>query len=236
MPNKIAIMQPYFFPYIGYFQLINAVDKFVIYDDVQFTKKGWFNRNRLLFNGKIEYFTINISKDSDYLNVRDRKISLNFFEKDAIKILRKIEQNYKKSPFIDDVLPLLKDVFSNKEENLFNFIFYSLQQVLNYLKINTEIIISSTLPLNHELKNKHRIFDIYTYLKGTEYINPIGGKALYDKVDFKKNGVDLSFIETIPIEYKQFSNEFYPFLSIIDVMMFNSVGEIKGMLNEYKII
>ncbi len=236
MSKKIAIMQPYFFPYIGYFQLINAVDTFVVYDNVQFTKKGWFHRNRLLFNGKIDYFTINIAKDSDYLNVVERKVAPAFFQKEATKTLRKIEQNYRKAPYFKQVFPLLEQVFHHKEENLFAFIFYSLKQVLEYLKIDTEIIVSSTLPLDHELKNKYRVFDIYKHLKATHYINPIGGMELYDKTDFKNNSVNLSFIQTNPIEYKQFGDEFHSFLSIIDVMMFNSVGEIKEMLENYELI
>lgn len=232
---KLAIMQPYFFPYLGYFQLINAVEVFVIYDNVQYTKKGWFNRNRLFFNNKVEYFTINIQKDSDYLDVSERKISQNYFDKEMPKILRKIEQNYKLAPFFDEVYPLIKELFCFQNENLFDYIYNSLYKILEYLKINTKIIKSSTLPLDHKLKNKYRVFDIYKYLEADCYINPSGGHSLYDKNDFLTNDVNLNFLEQNLQVYNQFSKSFEAGLSIIDVLMFNSKTEVIKMLNTYKI-
>ncbi len=82
---KLAIMQPYFFPYIGYFQLINTVDEFVVYDNIEFTKKGWINRNRILVNGKDEYITLPIKKDSDFLHVKDRFLA-ETWSKDSAKM------------------------------------------------------------------------------------------------------------------------------------------------------
>lgn len=233
---KLAIMQPYFFPYIGYFQLIRAADKFVIYDNIKFTKKGWFHRNKLSFNKKVEYFTINIKNDSDYLDAKDRVISPIYFEKEVPKILRKIEQSYKKAPYFNEVFPWLKNVFQYEEENLFNYIHNSIKETVKYLNINTEIIISSSLPINYNLKNKWKIFDIYNYLQADLYINPIGGKKIYDIDDFKKHKVNLKFLESNMPKYKQFNEEFIPYLSIIDVMMFNSPEEIRKMLNNYELI
>lgn len=227
-------MQPYFFPYLGYFQLINAVDKFVIYDNVQFTKRGWFNRNRLFLDGKVEYFSINISKDSDFLDVRERKISSVFFNKESNRILRKIEKNYKQAPFFNAIYPIIKSAFQYDNNNLFEFIYNSLRITLNYLKIDTEIIVSSTLPLDHTLKNKYRVFDIYRYLEGTKYINPSGGHKLYNKQDFESNRVNLCFLQQMLPKYNQLNTEeFISGLSIIDVMMFNSLDEIRTMLTEY---
>ena len=228
-------MQPYFFPYLGYFQLINAVDTFVLYDNVQYTKKGWLNRNRLVLNGKVEYFTISLVKDSDYLDIVERKISPNYMMKDMPKILRKIEQSYKKAPHFGLVYPLIKEVFEYKNDNLFEYIHYSLTKVLGYLGVSTKIIKSSNLPLDHKLKNKHRIFDIYKHLKATGYVNSSGGHDLYDKEEFFKNEVKLKFLEqSLPV-YTQFSNEFNEGLSIIDIMMFNDKAEIIKMLNTNKL-
>ena len=83
---KLAIMQPYFFPYIGYFQLIKSVDEFVIYDNIQYTKKGWINRNRILVNGTDYLISLPLKKDSDYLNVVDRQLAESW-EKDRTKLL-----------------------------------------------------------------------------------------------------------------------------------------------------
>ena len=119
---KLAIMQPYIFPYIGYFQLINAVDKFVVYDNIQFTKKGWINRNRVLMNGKDEYFTISLKKDSDFLNVDQRMVS-DIFKTDRIKLLRRISEAYRKAPEYNKVYPLVESIINEEEENLFAFIY-----------------------------------------------------------------------------------------------------------------
>lgn len=232
---KIAIMQPYFFPYLGYFQLINAVDKFVVYDNIQFTKKGWFNRNRLLFNGKVDYFSINIAKGSDYLDVCERKISNFFFQKESSKILRKIEQNYKKAPQFDLVFSLISMIFKYNDDNLFNFLYNSLIKTLSFLEIEINLITSSTLLTNQELKNQERVMDICKYLKAKTYINPIGGIELYDKDVFKKNEINLHFLKSELPNYPQLHKGFIPGLSIIDVMMFNSVEEIKEMLKKYKL-
>ena len=230
---RLAIMQPYFFPYIGYWQLIHAVDKFVIYDDVQFTKKGWFHRNRLLFNNKVEYFSINLKKDSDYLDVRDRYISPVYFEKEMPKILRKIAQSYSKAPYFHNVYPLIKGILEYDSNNLFDYLYNSIKSLSNYIGIDTEFIISSTLPVSSELKNKWRIFKICEYLNIYDYLNPIGGKELYKKEEFKENNVNLNFIKTLPIEYEQKSTDFFPNLSIIDVLMFNSIKSFKNLLNNY---
>jgi len=148
---RLAIMQPYIFPYIGYFQLINSVDKFVLYDNIQFTKKGWINRNRVLVNGRDEYFTLPLKKDSDFLHVDQRKLS-DTFKADRVKILRRIIESYRKAPEFNTVYPLLESVINNEEENLFVFIYRSLQTVCEYLGIKTEFVISSTIAIDHGLK------------------------------------------------------------------------------------
>ncbi len=233
---KIAIMQPYFFPYIGYFQLINAVDKFIVYDNVEFTKRGWFHRNKLLFDNKVEYFCINIKSDSDYLNVNDRYISSVYFKKGKIKILRKINQYYKDAPFFNTAFPIVKEILEYNDDNLFNYIFNSIIRVNQHLRLDTEVIVASNIPINHDLKGQSRIFEICQYFKANDYINSIGGSELYSKDDFKNKGINLYFLKCNTPVYKQFNNEFIRHLSIIDVMMFNSPDVIDTMLNEYKLV
>lgn len=233
---KLAIMQPYIFPYIGYFQLINAVDTFVVYDNIQFTKKGWINRNRILVNGKDEFFTISLKKDSDFLNVDQRKLS-DTFKTERIKLLRRITESYRKAPEFNSVYSLLESVINNDEENLFSFIYQSLQTVCTYLDIKTEFIISSAVPIDHQLKSQDKVIAICKALNAAKYINPIGGIELYSKEKFEQNNIELNFIQSNTIKYRQFKNEFVPWLSIIDVMMFNSKEKVQEYLQSgYTII
>ena len=233
---KVAIMQPYFFPYIGYFQLINAVDVFVIYDSIEFSKKGWINRNRILVNNKDYVFTLPLKKDSDFLNVDERFLSDNW-NSDKIKLLNKIKEAYRKAPFYNAVIVILEDALNYEDKNLFCFIKNSLIKVLDYLEIKTKIIQSSEVNFDNSLKNQDKVIAICNALKAKSYINPIGGLELYDKEVFKASGIELQFLKANPITYQQYENEFVMFLSIIDVMMFNSVGDIKKFItNEFQIL
>lgn len=229
---KIAIMQPYFVPYIGYFQLINAVDQFVIYDNIKYTKKGWINRNRILVDDKDEYITLPIRKDSDYLHVDQRKLADSFAD-DKCKILRKLAYAYRKAPHYDAVYALMERILEKPENNLFEFIYKSVTEISKFLEIDTKFVISSTLPVDHELKAQDRVIAICKALNTTTYINPPGGVDLYSKETFQENGIALEFLQSEPIRYTQFKNDFIASLSIIDVMMFNSPEEIKKFLASF---
>ncbi len=230
---KIAIMQPYFFPYIGYWQLIHAVDKFVVYDNVEYSKKGWINRNRILVSDQPKYVTIPIKKDSDFLEIRDRFLSENYiFE--MKKNLRIIESAYKKAPFFECIFPIVREILLFENNNLFDYIYNSICKIVNFLEIETEIIVSSSLPIDKSYKNKHRVMKICNILTSDCYLNPIGGTSLYDKEEFRQQGINLNFIKTNEITYKQFNNEFISNLSIIDVMMFNSIDQIRSYLTNYE--
>lgn len=231
---KIAIMQPYFCSYIGYYQLINSVDKFVICDNMQYTKRGWFNRNRILDNGTDRIFTIPIKKDNRYLNVNLRFLADNSIE-ERNRILKQIQTLYKKASFFSQNYPLVRRLFIQNNNNLFDFIHYSVVELCFNLDIKTEIILCSSLDIDHELKSQDRIIEMCKYFKPDTYINSIGGKELYDKKVFKKEGIDLKFIKSKNIEYAQFNHEFVPWLSIIDLLMFNDIEQIKSYLNEYEL-
>jgi hypothetical protein len=232
---KIAIMQPYFLPYIGYFQLLNSVDKFVIYDNIQFTKRGWIHRNRMLLNGADDYFTLPLKKASDFLNVNQRELS-DSFEIEKVKILRKINELYSKSPQYDKVHPMIVAIFNYSDKNLFEFILNAINVIKNYLDIQTEIIISSSISINHDLKSEVKVIAICKALGAKEYVNAIGGIDLYTKSTFLSNGIDLNFIKSNPIEYLQFDKKFVPWLSILDVLYFNSKEKAKEYLSHYTII
>ncbi|BCM25246.1 WbqC family protein [Methyloradius palustris] len=231
---KLAIMQPYFLPYIGYFQLIAAVDVFVIYDNIKYTKKGWINRNRYFRNGKDELFSLPLKSDSDFLNISERFISESF---DASKLLNQLSNAYSKAPYFYQTLPLLEKIINYQEKNLFNFIYYSVVSICEYLEIDTKIVISSTLDIDHELKGTAKVFAICESLGASQYINAIGGVELYGKDDFFQKGIALKFIKSNITEYKQFENNFIPWLSMIDCMMFNSKETlIKWLTTHYEFI
>ncbi len=229
---KVAIMQPYFFPYLGYFQLIKTVDKYVIYDDVNFIKGGWINRNKLLLNENEFMFNLILSGASPNKLIRDISISEN-----QTKLLKTIESAYKKAPFYSTVFPIINDIVNYKDKNLAKYIGNSLIQLANYLEIKTDIIFSSNIENKDcSLKAQEKVINICTILGATEYINNIGGIDLYQKKDFEKNNLKLYFLKTQSIEYKQFNNAFIPNLSILDVIMFNSSKEINAMLDQYELI
>lgn len=233
---KIGIMQPYFLPYLGYWQLINAVDKYVVYDNIQFEKRSWIRRNRILINGKDFLFSLPIKSDSDYLDIRERFLSETYFNKDKDKLLKIIASAYKKAPRFEEAFSIIQKCINHENNNLFEYIFHSIIQIMKYLGINTEIIISSDIDIDHFLRNKHRVIEICKALGGDIYINSSGGINLYDKKEFSKYGLELKFIKMNDIQYRQFDHPFVPNLSIIDTMMFNDREKIKEMLHEYQLL
>ena len=227
----IAIMQPYLFPYIGYWQLINTVDTYVVYDDVNYMQKGYINRNNILVGGKSQLFTLELIGASQNKLINEIRIGGN-----SEKIIKTIKQSYIKAPYFDKVFPMIENILNNQENNLARFIGYSLEKISNYLEINTKFIYSSDIEKDNNLKAGDKLIAISKILNASQYINAIGGQELYEKDIFKKEGIELNFLETEIIEYKQFKNDFIPYLSIIDMMMFNSVENIKDMLTRYDVV
>ncbi len=234
---KIGIMQPYFFPYIGYFQLISAVDRFVFYDDVNFIKQGWINRNRILCNNKPLMFSVPISNMSSFVKIHDTYIDLPQFSKWEKRYLKTLNQSYSKAKYFDTIYLGVRQLLRNKQyKTIAELAIESVFWVMNYLGIETEVIPTSRVYRNESLKKEERLLDICFKENSDIYINPIGGQKLYSKTFFKKNGIDLYFLESCIREYRQFDNSFVPGLSIIDVMMFNSVSKIRKMLNDTELI
>ncbi len=222
-------------PYIGYFQLIDSVDEFVIYDNIKYTKKGWINRNRILCNHKDALISLPLAKDHDSLDVVQRELASDF-DKTQKQLQRKILECYRHAPYFDDTFAIIKRCFEYENNNLFEFIYFSVSELVNYFDIKTKIIVSSSLDINHGLKSQEKVLAICKNLSADRYINAIGGQLLYDKKDFAKENITLNFIKTKSITYKQFNNDFVPWLSIIDVMMFNHLDDIKKFIKEYELI
>jgi hypothetical protein len=229
----LGIMQPYLLPYIGYWQLLAAVDRFVVYDNIQYTKKGWINRNRFLRNGSDAFFTVPLKKGSDSLDVKERTIAADF---DPRTILNPLAAAYRNAPFFADVFPTVETIVMAAPRNLFEYLHHSLVTIAGYLEITTPIVVSSTVAIEQGLKSERKVLALCEALGADRYLNPAGGKDLYSASTFAERGVELQFIRARPVVYRQYDNPFVPSLSIVDVMMFNSRAAVRGMLGDYDLV
>ncbi len=234
----LAIMQPYLLPYIGYMQLMGAVDTFVLYDDVAFINRGWINRNKLLINGQEHLFTVPLKDASQ--NKRINEVHLADDPKWRSKLLKTIEQGYRKAPQYAVVMPLTEKIVNFTTDSIAEMIYHSLVELNGYLGLTPKLVASSSIYENEQLKAQDRILDICRQEGATRYINPIGGMELYDKVRFAEAGITLNFIRSERVEYTQFnrgdSSTFIPWLSILDVLMFNDVPAVKELLTKYELV
>lgn len=233
---KIGIMQPYFFPYIGYFQLIKAVDRFIVYDDVTFIKQGWINRNRLLANGSSLLFSVPLSGASSYAFIRDVRIKCELYDGWRKKFCKTLEQCYRKAPQYENVLPIIKDVIGSKPRMISNLAVRSIKMVSDYLGITTEIVETAINYNNSQLKAEDRVIDICRQEGAQIYVNVAGGRKLYSHDNFKRNGINLKFLDTKDISYQQLEHPFVPSLSIIDVLMFNTAESVIEFVNQYELV
>ena len=227
---RLAIMQPYFLPYIGYYQLIASADVFVVYDDIKYTKKGWINRNRMLINGAGVIFSLPLKKGSDFLSIVDRRLAADFNRE---RLLNQIKSAYRSAPYFAQTFQLVAQVVRHDDENLFRFLHHSIVKTCEHLGIATEIRISSAIAIDPDLKSQEKVLALCEAIGATTYINAIGGMDLYSKDAFLEKSVELQFIQSQPFEFPQFGDAFVPWLSIIDVMMFNSIEEIQRQLTRF---
>jgi hypothetical protein len=235
IPDSVAIIQPYVFPYIGYFQLLYSVEKVVFYDDVNFIKRGWINRNKILMHQSDFMFTIPLQKASqnkliNEVELADSKLFIQKFR-------QQLQSAYQKAPFYSEVIEVIESVFDAEYQNIGDLAIASILSVCNYLDIELQWMKSSQE--FHETfgqEKADRLISISKKIGADNYLNPIGGKQLYEKEYFKNQEIELGFIQTGNVSYKQFKNEFVPYLSIIDVLMFNDVDRVKNLLNKFDIV
>ncbi len=242
---KLGIMQPYFFPYIGYFQLIKAVDTFILYDQVQYIKKGWINRNRIIEVNRADRI---ISVPVKHIAVTQliAETEIDNCVKWQHQMIKIIEFNYKRSPFFDEIFTFIKSILSIPYQKISQLNSYSIQAIASFLDIKTKIITeddrlnSVEIDLSgiesDENRKTRRVLSICERFDAQAYINPIGGVELYDKTNFKVGGIDLLFVKTKEYHYQQFSEAFIPHLSIIDVLFCCGLEKTKELLNNYELI
>jgi hypothetical protein len=235
---KIAIMQPYLFPYIGYFQLVAAADLFVLYDDVNYIKKGWINRNRILLQGAEHVFTLPCLDVSQ--NKLINEVLVDWSSKELRKVRTTLETAYRKAPFFEQVYPLVRGVLElSGPATIAEVAAQSIRAVCTYLGIATPLVTSSQRPYqNAHLSKGARLVDIVQQEGGDQYLNAIGGEALYTKDLFTQHDIALHFVKPLPIQYAQPlpDKEFVPWLSIIDVLMHNKKEDITTFLLAYQLL
>ena len=227
-------MQPYLFPYLGYFQLAEAADIFVFYDDVDFIKRGWINRNRILINGDEHLFTVPCSDASQNRPIKEIDISNQQWRPN--KLLKKIRLSYSNADQFDNAFPIVEQVISEAEDSISLLAAQSVKRACSYLDIDVDFYFSSELPVDESMGRADRLIAITKHFGADTYVNMEGGKDLYDNPYFSDRGVTLQFLEPGLPEYQHHNAEtFEPGLSIIDVIMNVEKGDIQTMIGAYQL-
>ena len=228
---RIGIMQPYFLPYIGYWQLLAAVDTYVVYDDVNFIKGGWINRNRVLVQGVPRYINVQMTGSSPFKLIKD--VGVNPSEVWRKKLLSTIRMSYAKAPYFTEIFPVIQRIVCSQEKSLAKYLYVSLCEMKSYLDIKTKLILSSEMEQDRSLHGEERVIDICLRIGATEYINAIGGMNIYNEENFANEGICLRFLQSVASPYRQFDYKYIPNLSLVDVLMFNGKKKTKEMLEQY---
>lgn len=232
---SVAIMQPYFFPYLGYFQLVQAADHFVFYDDVMFIKKGWINRNRILMQGNDFLFSIPLEKQSQHKSIRQSTVA--YGAEFPSKWLQQIESAYKKAPHFQEVLELIHRVIQEKPASIADLAAKSVMETWAYLGLEQKFYMSSELKTKPDVDRALRLIHITQELGDSHYINAVNGQSLYEKPFFAAQGVQLDFLSPQLKPYPQGNqSEFMAGLSMIDVLMWNSKEEVVRQLKNFDLI
>lgn len=227
--RRLAVMQPYFFPYLGYFQLMAKVDAFVLYDDVNFINRGWINRNRILVNGAAHMLTVPLQQASQNRLICDIAISDDTAWRH--KLLKSIQQAYARAPQFRRVFPLVEGIVHHPAKNLADYLAHSLRCLRDHLGLKTDIVATSRRYRNADLKAQARIIDICRREKAGLYLNSIGGLELYDRARFEENGLELMFLTPALESRAPAAAPTMPGLSIIDVLMHSDAASLDAQLH-----
>ncbi len=234
MARTIAMMQPYLFPYLGYFQLIAAADVFVLRDDLQYVRSGWVNRNRILSDGESKLMTFPLKKDRFELPVNQRELCDTFGDH-IDRLIGEIVECYQKAPCFAQVMPMIERLIRFPQSNIALYAEHMIREICAYLRIFTPIMRGSDLHLDTTLDRQERVMRIAKTFSATTFVNPEGGSVSYDRELFAENGMKLHFFRMDSVVYRQFKQPFVANLSIIDVLMFNRVEHVQQMLTSYSL-
>ncbi|WP_426578381.1 WbqC family protein [Xenorhabdus stockiae] len=227
----LAVMQPYLFPYIGYYQLAYHCDEFIFYDDVNYIKGGYINRNNILTKNGKQLFTIPVNQASSFKKINELEFSNN-----VKKVLVTIQQAYSKAPYFDAAYPIIEKILLSENRNVAKITSNSIIEIFNYLELPFKYEFSSNIDYDRGLDAKNKLFSFCKLYNAQKYTNTMGGKSLYNKDEFKNKNIELSFIETGNIIYTQFnSDKFESNLSIIDLLMNVDKEKIIKLLGIYHV-
>jgi len=228
--KRVAIMQPYIFPYLGYFQLAASGDIFVLYDNVNYIRQGYINRNCILSAGQIQRFVIPVPGASSFKPIKELE-----FSQDVGKVIKQIRQAYQNRPFFGAVFPLIEQVLQSEQRSIALMCQKMMRCIFDYLGMEKAVTLSSQINYAQTGSASDKIIAICHSLGADVYINSAGGVDLYDRGQFLKSKLDLKFIKMNDIRYPQGGDEFHPNLSIIDVLMNCSVETVRDLLSEYRL-
>lgn len=227
--KRVAIMQPYFLPYVGYFQLLNSVDEFVFYDDVNFIKGGWINRNDILLGNTRQRIVIPCLGASP--NKMINEVLIHKKDKKFAKTEKTLFQAYQKAKYFKNVLPILEKIFNSEEDRISHVAGTSVRLIAEYLNLDKTFHYSSeAFHRSRAMERGERLIEIVNELAGHTYINLIGGTQLYSQEIFQSGGLELKFLEPQIREYEQNSSNFHPSLSILDLLMNLSPEQVRQHL------
>lgn len=228
---NVAIMQPYFFPWIGYFQLIYQSDVFVLYDDANFIKQGYINRNSILVDGQAQRFTLPVPSASSFKRIGELTFSLQ-----VEKIARTLEQSYRKAPFFPDVMPLVESALWNEDRDITACCHVAINGISRYLGLEQNIVRSSSLTYDRNENAENKVIGICKALDGDRYVNSTGGRHLYNAKTFAEHGIRLQFLQAKNTAYSQGAHEFVPYLSMIDVLMHCEPEQVRQALKNFSYV
>jgi len=231
----LAIMQPYLFPYIGYFQLMHAADTFLLLDDVAWINRGWINRNRILVQGQPQYLSFPVAGASQNKTIRELELVTPDGWKSNIE--KTLIMAYKKAPQFEVFFPVLRSILYADIRNLSAYIFHSLHTLCQYMQLSVALLPGTGGYANAALKGQDRILDLCRQENASVYVNPPGGASLYEAGRFRHEGVQLLFLQPTLAPYQQRGvSEFVPALSIIDVLMNCEPAQVQQQLTQYQLV
>lgn len=231
--GRIALMQPYFLPYLGYFQLIAASDCFVVYDNVQFIKNGWIERNRYLLDGEAKWFGLPLAKGGHTQLIMERQVSSHF---DIAPLINKLAFAYRKAPHVERTLTWLDALLRLPAQNIAEFNELALRSCCSLLKLNTPIVRASEWAPASFAKGQERVIEVITAVGGSTYLNPAAGGGLYDAEAFADAGYELELLKPSLPAYRQHDKPFVAALSILDALMFNELEQVSAWVRQGEIV
>ena len=230
-------MQPYFFPYLGYFAIMHYVDKWIVFDEAQYIYHGWINRNRILnYNKDWQYVTAPIQKHSRDIKIKDVVLANHIQWRD--KLLAQLQQYRKRAPYFSSVIEVVREAVNVQEESLSALNTHVLRAICGYLGISVTIEVFSkrNWDIGEVQEADEWALRISESLGAKQYVNPPNGKMFFDEAKWSKSEIELRFLKIRELEYSQKNAAFIPNLSVIDVMMFLEPAHIREAMERYDFI